>query len=82
MRKFSWNKRVKSWKVIMTLTMAVTVMTMFRVNEHSDLDEDDDLPFICEECGQVFKTQLWFCRHMQRGKHKKPAVSMKDFVHK
>ena len=31
---------------------------------------------------QVFKTQLWFCRHMQRGKHKKPAVSMKYFVHK
>ena len=51
-------------------------------SECSDLDEDDDLPFICEECGQIFKTQLWFCRHMQRGKHKKPAVSMKDFVHK
>ena len=51
-------------------------------SECSDLDEDDDLPFICEECGQIFKTQLWFCRHMQRGKHKKPAVSMKDFVQK
>ena len=50
--------------------------------ECSDLDEDDDLPFICEECGQIFKTQLWFSRHMQRGKHKKPAVSMKDFVQK
>ena len=49
-------------------------------SECSDLDEDDDLPFICEECGQIFKTQLWFSRHMQRGKHKKPAVSMKDFV--
>ena len=51
-------------------------------SECSDLDEDDDLPFICEECGQIFKTQLWFCRHMQRGKHKKPAVSMKDVVQK
>jgi len=51
-------------------------------SECSDLDEEDDLPFICEECGQIFKTQLWFCRHMARGKHKKPAISMNDFVHK
>ena len=48
----------------------------------SDTDVDDEVPFVCEECGQIFKTQLWFCRHMQRGKHKKPAVSMKDFVYK
>ena len=25
-------------------------------SECSDLDEDDDLPFICEECEQIFKT--------------------------
>jgi len=48
-------------------------------SECSDLDEEDDLPFICEECGQIFKTQLWFCRHMARGKHKKTCDQYERF---
>ena len=43
---------------------------------------EDDLPFVCDECNKIFKTQFWFMKHMQAGVHRAPAVSMKQFVAK
>ena len=43
---------------------------------------EDDLPFVCDECNKIFKTQFWFNKHMQAGVHRAPAVSMKQFVAK
>ena len=50
-------------------------------SECSDLDLDDLLPFHCDECNRMFKSEMWFERHMERGVHKKPAVSMKTYVY-
>ena len=49
-------------------------------SEGTDLDVEDDLPFVCDICNKIFKTLGWFTKHMQNGVHKQPAVSMNEFV--
>ena len=36
-------------------------------SEGTDLDVEDDLPFVCDICNKIFKTQGWFTKYMQKG---------------
>ena len=48
----------------------------------TDFDVEEILPFHCDECGRIFKSEIWFQWHLAKGVHKKPAVGMKAFVYK
>ena len=47
-------------------------------SDSTDFDIQEMLPFHCDECGRIFKSEIWFQRHMAKGVHKKRAVGMKS----
>jgi len=62
---------------------AVPDAELFGVASESCTDDiEDDLPFVCDQCNEVFKSLPWFTKHMEAGVHRAPAVSMKQFVAK
>ena len=51
-------------------------------SEATDLDFEEDLPFVCDISNKIFKTHVWYAKHMEKGVHKEPAVGMNEFVGK
>ena len=49
-------------------------------SEGTYLDVDSDLPFVCDICNKIFKTEGGsYTKHMQKGIQKEPAVSKNEF---
>ena len=36
-------------------------------SDSTDLDIQEILPFHCDECGRIFKSEIWFQRHKAKG---------------
>ena len=35
--------------------------------DSTDLDIEDTLPFHCDKCGRIFKSEIWFQRYTAKG---------------